>query len=51
MRTDRSERNQPIGVDLELTDVELQNVVGGATAKPNANRYDPYKSFKFRVTS
>jgi len=51
MHTDHSERNQPIGVDLELTEVDLHYVVGGATAKPNANRCDPYKSFKFRVTS
>jgi|tagenome__1003787_1003787.scaffolds.fasta_scaffold13145002_1 hypothetical protein len=36
-----------------LNDAELENVVGGGSAKPfhaNTNRFDPYKSFKFRAT-
>jgi hypothetical protein len=36
-----------------LSDAELDNVVGGGSAKKfptNTNRVDPYKSFNFRVT-
>ena len=50
MRADHSELKQLS--ELELCDLELENVVGGGTAKTfqaNANRFDPYKSFNFRV--
>jgi len=36
-----------------LNDAELENIVGGGSAKTfhaNTNRVDPYKSYNFRVT-
>jgi hypothetical protein len=51
---DHSELKQLSAIELELSDLELENVVGGGSAKTfqaNANRFDPYKSFNFRVTS
>ena len=52
MRADHSELKQLSAIKLELCDLELESVVGGGTAKAfqaNANRFDPYKSFNFRV--
>ena len=52
MRADHSELKQLSAIKLELCDGELESVVGGGTAKTfqvNANRFDPYKSFNFRV--
>jgi hypothetical protein len=46
-----AELKQLSAIELELSDLELENVVGGDTAKTfqaNANRFDPYKSFNFR---
>ena len=54
MRADHSELKQLSAIELELCDLELENVVGGGRAKTfqaNANRFDPYKTFNFRVTS
>jgi hypothetical protein len=52
VRADHSELKQLSAIKLELYDLELESVVGGGTAKAfqaNANRFDPYKSFNFRV--
>jgi hypothetical protein len=52
MRADHSEQKQLSAIELELSDLELENIVGAGTAKTfqaNANRFDPYKSFNFRV--
>ena len=50
MREDHSERNQLSDIELEASDLELEDVVGGSakTFQANTNRYDPYKSFRFR---
>jgi hypothetical protein len=50
MREDHSERNQFSDIELEVSDLELEDVVGGSakTFQANTNRYDPYKSFRFR---
>ena len=50
MREDHSERNQLGDIELEVSDLELEDVVGGSakTFQANTNRYDPYKSFRFR---
>jgi len=53
MRANHSELKQLSVIELELSDLEIENVVGGGSAKTfhaNANRVDPYKSFNFRVT-
>ncbi len=53
MCADRPEPNQPSAIKFELSDLELENVVGGSSAKTfpaNTNRLDPYRSFNFRVT-
>ena len=53
MRADHPEPNQPSVIEFELSDLELDDVVGGGSAKAspaNANRFDPYRSFNFRVT-
>jgi hypothetical protein len=53
MRTNHSEQKQLSVIELELSGLELENVVGGGSAKTfraNTNRVDPYKSFNFRVT-
>jgi hypothetical protein len=49
MREDHSELNQPSDVELELSDLELDDVVGGSakTFQANTYRYDPYKTFRF----
>jgi hypothetical protein len=49
MREDHSERNQLSDIELEVSDLELEDVVGGSakTFQANTNRYDPYKSFRF----
>ena len=50
MREDHSERNQLGDIELEVSDLELEDVAGGSakTFQANTNRYDPYKSFRFR---
>jgi hypothetical protein len=50
MREDHSERNQLSDIELEVSDLELEDVVGGSpkTFQANTNRYDPYKSFTLR---
>ena len=53
MRANHSELKQRSVIELELSDLEIENVVGGGNAKifhPNTYRFDPYKSFNFRVT-
>ena len=49
MREHHSELNQLSDVELELSDLDLEDVVGGSakTFQANTNRYDPYKSFRF----
>jgi hypothetical protein len=49
MHEDHSELNQLNDIELELSDLELEDVVGGSakTFQANTNRYDPYKSFRF----
>jgi hypothetical protein len=52
MRADHSELKQLGAIEPELSDLELENVIGRGRAKKfqaNANRFDPYKSFNFRV--
>jgi len=52
MRADHSELKQLSAIELELCDLELENVVGGGSAKAlhtNTNRFRSYKSFNFRV--
>jgi len=37
-------------IEVELSDVELENVVGGGSAQTfhaNTRRLDPYKTFRF----
>jgi hypothetical protein len=53
MCANHSELKQLSVIELELSSLELENVVGGGSAKTfqaNANRVDPYKSFNLRVT-
>ena len=49
MREDHSERDQLRDIELEVSDLELEDVAGGSakTFQANTNRYDPYKSFRF----
>jgi hypothetical protein len=49
MREDHSELDQLSDIELELSDLDLENVVGGSekTLQANTNRYDSYKSFRF----
>ena len=52
MRADHSKESQLSAIRPELSDLELENVVGGAgaeTFQANANRYDPYKLYNFRL--
>jgi bacteriocin-like protein len=52
MRADHAKLRHVGSVENELSDSELEKVVGGG-AKPlqaNANRFDPYKTFRFRVS-
>jgi bacteriocin-like protein len=51
MHEDHSELREVRPVATELSNTELETVVGGANAKTfqtNTYRFDPYKSFKFR---
>jgi hypothetical protein len=49
MREDHSELDQLSDIELELSDMDLENVVGGSAKafQANTNRYDPYKTFRF----
>jgi hypothetical protein len=53
MCADRPKPDRPSAIKFKLSDLELENVVGGSSAKTfpaNTNHLDPYKSFNFRVT-
>jgi bacteriocin-like protein len=52
MRRDHSVLAEVSPVKIELSDSELETIVGGRTKtfQANAGRFDPYKSFKFRLT-
>jgi bacteriocin-like protein len=51
MREDHSKPLREVSATaIELSDSELENVVGGGSAQtfhPNTQRFDPYKSFRF----
>jgi hypothetical protein len=51
MREDHSKPlHQISATDVELSDAELENLVGGGSAKTfhaNTQRFDPYKTFRF----
>ena len=53
MRADRSELDKVSATERELRKSELDDVVGGSSAKTfqaNGSRFDPYKTFKFRLS-
>jgi len=50
MHEDHSELREVRATEVELSASELENVVGGGKAQTfhaNAQRFDPYKTFRF----